>query len=95
MSATFPPPDATREEVTTWRRENGVIKKAEGEGGEVRHEAPAVENGPSLMCNACGLVRVSMIKPFCNGCMRTMAAAGVPIEGSPTIEDVLADIESF
>lgn len=83
MSVQFPPPDATREEVAAWIKERGVSKPTSCmRAEEVPHEAPPVANGPSLMCNACGKVRVSMIKPFCNGCMRGMEAAGVSFEGS-------------
>ena len=82
MSATFPPPNATRKEVDVWVKEHGATEPPLYLSvGNVPHEAPPVENGPSLVCNACGVVRVSMNKPFCNGCMNAMAAAGAPIEG--------------
>ena len=45
------------------------------------HEAPPVENGPSLVCNACGVVRVSMLTPFCKSCLASLAAAGIDPEG--------------
>lgn len=64
----FPPPNATRAEVNAWYAQQ---PKA------IPHEAPEVQNGPSLMCNACGIVRVRMFTPFCKGCMTELAAAGV------------------
>lgn len=38
------------------------------------HEAPRVEYGPSLMCNACQRVRVRVGKPFCSGCLLSRLA---------------------
>jgi hypothetical protein len=70
MSTPFPPPNATREEIDAWVKERGG-----GKGcmvtEDVPHEASKVANGPSIVCSACGVVRVPMTKPFCNGCMRS------------------------
>lgn len=41
------------------------------------HEAPAVSNGPSPVCNGCSAVRVSLTEPFCRNCKAAMAEAGV------------------
>lgn len=68
MSIKFPSPDATRDEVDAWRA-------AREPPPEPEHEAPPVENGPSLVCNACGVVRVKLFTPFCKGCMRAMSEA--------------------
>lgn len=68
----FPPPTATRAEVDAWLAQNKPPP-------EPPHEAPPVENGPSLMCNACQLVRVKLFTPFCKGCLRTLEAAGVKL----------------
>lgn len=67
--ARFPLPDATREEIGRWYAER------QPKPGPA-HEAPPVENGPSLMCNACGEVRVKLFTPFCKGCLGGMGAAG-------------------
>ncbi len=69
MITEYPPQDATREQIAAWIKEHGP-KPALAEG--VPHEAPRVENGPSIVCNACEVVRVPITKPFCNGCMRVM-----------------------
>lgn len=58
----WPAPDATFAEVQAFLRANAPPP-------EPPHEAPEVENGPSLMCNACGIVRVGMYTPFCKGCL--------------------------
>lgn len=42
-------------------------------GQALLHEAPPFTNGPSIMCNGCGIVRVPMFKPFCNRCMQCTA----------------------
>ncbi len=55
MSSIFPGPDATRAELDAF---------------VAAHTPPPVENGPSLMCNACGLVRVGMFTPFCKTCLK-------------------------
>ncbi len=95
----FPSPNATREEVAAWLKEHGAAPRPSCiQSEDPPHEAPPVENGPSLMCNACGKVRVSMLKPFCNGCMRVMEAAGVQCEGmraAPILEDKLVEIEEW
>jgi hypothetical protein len=65
----FPPPDATRAEIDAWREANALPAEPE-------HEAPPVANGPSLVCNACGIVRVRLFSPFCKGCLKGMVAAG-------------------
>lgn len=64
----FPPPDATYSEVQAWH-------KAHAKPPEPEHEAPEVENGPSLMCNACGKVRVTLLTPFCKKCSVEIGAA--------------------
>jgi hypothetical protein len=38
----------------------------------IEHEAPKVLNGPSLVCNACGKVRVCLNTPFCKRCSATI-----------------------
>lgn len=65
--ATFPPPDATYAEIQAWYAANRPPP-------EPAHEAPAVENGPSLVCNACGVIRVPLFKPFCKKCMAAIGA---------------------
>ena len=47
----FPNPDATREEVDVFVNANQPVASS-----EIQHEAPPVENGPSIVCNACGVV---------------------------------------
>lgn len=61
----FPGPDATRAEIDAWYKAN---TPAPPQSDGIPHEAPKVENGPSLVCNACGVVRVSLFTPFCKGC---------------------------
>lgn len=64
----FPPPDATREQIDAW--------KAANDPGQPEHEAPPIANGPSLMCNACGKVRINIFNgPFCRTCSAQIAAA--------------------
>ncbi len=63
----FPEHGATRAEIDAWLKANAPTPPP---SDEPAHEAPPVENGPSLMCNACGLVRVGMFTPFCKGCTR-------------------------
>lgn len=65
----YPGPTATRAEIDAWVREHAPPPQPE-------HEAPPVENGPSLVCNACGVVRVKMTTPFCRGCLAAIAAGG-------------------
>lgn len=68
MSATkWPDPNVSRTDVETFVSENAPPA----------HEAPEVENGPSIVCNACGVIRVSLFTPFCKGCKSMMEAAGV------------------
>ncbi len=63
----FPSPDAPYSEIQAWYR------AAAGETEpKIEHEAPPVENGPSLMCNACGKVRVGLWTPFCKTCVKEM-----------------------
>lgn len=52
----FPGPDATRAEIDAWYKAN---TPASNQSDGVPHEAPKVENGPSLVCNACDVVRRS------------------------------------
>jgi HAD superfamily hydrolase (TIGR01662 family) len=70
----FPGPDASRADIDTWRRAQGGAAPMGRE-----HEAPPVENGPSPVCNACGLVRVSLLAPFCQECTNGMQAAGIEV----------------
>jgi hypothetical protein len=58
----LPGPNATRAEVDAFLREQ------RRESHEPAHEAPPVANGPSIVCNACGIVRVKWTTPFCKGC---------------------------
>lgn len=57
----WPDPNASRKEIA-------AFVKANAPPPEPEHEAPAVANGPSVVCNACGVIRVSMSKQFCRGC---------------------------
>lgn len=69
----FPPPGASRAEVNEWMREHRPAPEAP-------HEVPPMSNGPSLMCNACGVVRINILAgPFCKGCTEQMQAAGVEV----------------
>jgi hypothetical protein len=78
MTNQFPPTNATREEIARWFKERrGAPDTPCMQTEDVPHEAPPVANGPSIVCSACGDVRVPMTKPFCNGCMGMMAEAGV------------------
>ena len=61
----FPSPDAPYSEIQAWHRDHAAEP-------EPAHEAPPVENGPSLMCNACGKVRVGAWTPFCKTCVKEM-----------------------
>lgn len=60
----FPPPNATRLEVMRFLRE----RKAEQ--FEPKHEAPPGDKGPSIVCNACGVVRVPWNKLLCASCKK-------------------------
>lgn len=62
----FPGPDATRAEIDEWLRQNGVLWET---GERIEHEAPPVANGPSIVCNACGVVRLPLGKVLCRRCM--------------------------
>lgn len=65
----FPGPDATYAEVAAWHR-------AHAREPEPPHEAPPIANGPSLMCNACGVVRINIFAgPFCRGCTEQIEMA--------------------
>lgn len=71
MTATqWPDPNSSRADVATFITENAPPPEPE-------HEAPEVENGPSIVCNACGVIRVSLFTPFCKGCKSMMKAAGI------------------
>jgi hypothetical protein len=62
MADPFPPPDATREEIARWRTKNIPP--------EIEHEVPPMTNGPSPVCNACGVVRIDIRKTaFCRTCL--------------------------
>lgn len=60
----WPSPDATRAEVDSFYAAHTPKNE------DKPHEAPKVANGPSVVCNGCGEVRVPLGKPFCNGCQR-------------------------
>lgn len=62
----WPGPDATHSEVQTFLRAHVQWTPR---GPEPEHEAPPVENGPSIVCAACSIVRVHIGKPLCNACM--------------------------
>lgn len=78
----FPGPDATREEIDAFYASVKAAEAAKAlseyaetiEGKTIPHEAPRVENGPSLVCSACGIVRVGLGTPFCKGCLREIEA---------------------
>lgn len=64
--SSFPPADASRAEIDAWY-------KAHPPPVEIPHEAPEVENGPSVVCSACSVVRIGIMgPPFCKGCLGTM-----------------------
>lgn len=66
----WPDPNASRETIAAFVRENAPPAPP-------AHEAPEVSNGPSIVCNACGIVRVSLLTPFCRACRASLKAAGV------------------
>ncbi len=68
---TFPPADASRAEIGVWYAANAPPPEPEP---QPQHEAPEVSNGPSLVCNACGVIRVSLMTPFCKTCSREIVA---------------------
>jgi hypothetical protein len=70
MAIQWPGPNATYAEIQAFERANRPPPEPE-------HEAPPVENGPSLVCNACGIVRVALATPFCKVCLSHFDAAGV------------------
>lgn len=72
---TWPSPDATHEEVEAFVRKNAPTTPVVS-STEPAHEVPPMENGPSAMCNACGLVRVSLFTTFCKACAGELAAGG-------------------
>ena len=60
----WPGPDAPRTEVDAFLAANTPPVSE-----EPAHEAPPVENGPSIVCSACGVVRIKLLgPPFCVGC---------------------------
>lgn len=65
----WPDPNASRDEVAAFENKNAPSFVPE-------HEAPEVEGGPSIVCNACSLVRVSTLSPFCRSCRSMLAAGG-------------------
>jgi hypothetical protein len=66
MATNWPGPSATYFEVQAFLRAQ-VPPPSDPETPQ--HEAPPVENGPSILCNACGVIRVRLGKPICAGCM--------------------------
>ena len=71
----FPGADASRAEIDAWRAAHIPPPAAE----EPQHEAPPIANGPSLMCNACGEVRINIFNgPFCKSCAETIGLAAGP-----------------
>lgn len=73
----FPPPNATRQEIDAWLATNGLRP-------EPAHEAPPMLGGPSPVCNACGEVRIRISDVFCKGCKDGMRAAGIALPGEET-----------
>jgi hypothetical protein len=44
---------------------------------EIPHEHPPMENGPSVVCSACAVVRINPFgPPFCKRCVGIIAAMG-------------------
>jgi hypothetical protein len=68
VSGVWPSAGASRDEIAALLKEHAPAPEPE-------HEAPLVENGPSPVCNACGVVRVSLLSPFCKGCLREIGGA--------------------
>lgn len=78
----WPDPNATRADIDDFVRVNEPEPKPEaapwgmadlGGGTMVPHEAPPIENGPSVVCAACGIVRIKILgAPFCKTCRSMM-----------------------
>lgn len=71
----WPGPDATMAEIDAFY----AAHKPEppyglAENGQP-HEAPQVENGPSIVCNACQKVRIPITVAFCKTCKVHVALA--------------------
>ncbi len=64
----YPGPEATRAEIDAFLKEHAPPP-------EPPHEAPEIQGGPQLVCNACGVVRVGLFSPFCKGCKEQIQAA--------------------
>ncbi len=73
---TWPDPNAPRAEVDAFGR---VHAPTPPEPNGIPHGAPPVASGPSIVCNACGVVRVGLYTPFCKGCLAQLEAAGVEV----------------
>lgn len=68
----FPPPDAPRADVDAWLAEHAPLPSPL----DPRHEVPFEANGPSPMCNGCGVVRISIaVGSFCRDCRRQIELA--------------------
>jgi hypothetical protein len=65
----FPDPNATRTEIEAFVRANRPPPST-----DIPHEAPLVENGPSIVCCACEVVRIGIGSPFCKGCAAMIGA---------------------
>lgn len=69
----WPGPDATKAEIDAFVRENAPkpepVEAPYGLASNGQpHEAPAVENGPSIVCTVCEVVRIPMTTAFCKKC---------------------------
>ena len=66
----WPDPNAPRTVVDSFVRENASPPPPPA------HEAPAVENGPSVMCTGCNVVRISLRNELglCKSCREAIGA---------------------
>jgi hypothetical protein len=67
-TAAMPGPDASRAEIDAWYSRCPV---------PIPHEAPPIANGPSIVCNACGVIRVKFTTPFCRECQKYIPSIGL------------------
>lgn len=83
IAAWFLANDPRWSEVCAWcdhaRRDHLPASRKAGSGAcdeFTEHEAPPMENGPSIVCNACGKVRINMfVAPFCKRCLGVIGCA--------------------
>lgn len=70
--ARWPDPNAPRAAVDAFVRE----QTPPPEPPELPHEVPPCENGPSIVCHACGVVRVSLHNAIglCRNCRGGLVA---------------------